>query len=65
MSIYTVVGMLKMSRSEAYAYAVIKMHVNPPENVVCLVFAGEPSLLSQAGYNYTPLITIQYSYDFQ
>ena len=32
--IYTAVGLLKMSRSDAHAFAVQKMHVNAPKNVV-------------------------------
>ena len=32
--IYTAVGLLKMSRSDAHAFAMIKMHANAPKNIV-------------------------------
>ena len=32
--IYTAVDLLKMSRSDAHAFAMIKMHVNAPKNIV-------------------------------
>ena len=50
--------MLKMSRSDAHAFAMIKMHVNAPKNVVKLVLVSETHH-NCCGTSYTQSINSQ------